>query len=106
MARRAGSPKSVLSTSCGPSRILMSVPCLAASPWRDAPLPPTNFIGASDNHNPHLFAFSIALLGPAVDDLLECLQELLPEKVGHRQNYGVVAADGALNIHSGKGKKS
>ena len=44
--------------------------------------------------------------GPDVDDLLEGLQEQLPEKVGQRQNYGVVAADGALNIHSGKGKKS
>ena len=67
----------------------------------------TNFIGATYNHNPHVLAFSIALPGPDEDDLLEgLLHEQLPEKVGQRQNYGVVAADGALNIHSGKGRKS
>ena len=66
----------------------------------------TNFIGATYNHNPHLFAFIIALPSPDVDDLLEGLEEQLPDKVGQRQNCGVVAADGALNIHSGKGKKS
>ena len=41
-----------------------------------------------------------------MDDLLQGLEELLPDKVGQRQNYGVVAADGALNNHSDKGKKS
>ena len=66
----------------------------------------TNFLGATYNHNPHLSAFSTALPGPNVDDLLEGLEEQLPDKVGQRQNYGVVAADGALNIHSGTGKKS
>ena len=41
-----------------------------------------------------------------MDDLLEGLEEQPPDKVGQRQNYGAVAADGAVNIHSGKGKKS
>ena len=66
----------------------------------------TNFLGATYNHNPHLSAFSVALPGPDMDDSLEGLEEQLPDKVGKRQNYGAVAADGALNIHSGKGKKS
>ena len=66
----------------------------------------TNFLGATYNHNPHLSAFSVALPGPDMDDLLEALEEQLPDKVGWRQNYGAVAAVGALNIHSGKGKKS
>ena len=114
MAPRAVLPRCVLSMTCGPFRILMSVPCLAASQWQDAPLLPcskqpralTNFLGATYNHNPHLSAFSIALPSPDVDDLLEGLEEQLPDKVGQRHNYGVVAPDGALNIHSGKGKKS
>ena len=66
----------------------------------------TNFLGATYNHDPHLSAFSVALPGPDMDDLLEGFEEQLPDKVGQRQNYGAVAADGALNIHSGKGKKS
>ena len=66
----------------------------------------TNFLGATYNHNPHLAAFSVALPVPDMDDLLEGLEESLPDKVGQRQNYGDVAADGALNIHSAKGKKS
>ena len=66
----------------------------------------TNFLRATYNHKPHLSAFSVALPGPDMDDLLEGLEEQLPHKVGQRQNYGVVAADGALNLHCGKGKKS
>ena len=42
MAPRAVLPKYVLSMTCGPFRILMSVPCLAVSQWQDAPLPPSN----------------------------------------------------------------
>ena len=66
----------------------------------------TNFLGATYNHNLHLAAFSVALPGPDMDDLLEGLEESLPDKVGQRQNYGAVAADGALNTHSAKGRKS
>ena len=68
----------------------------------------TNFLGATYNHNPHLTAFSVALPGPDMDDLLEGLEESLPDKVGQRQKYGAVAVDGALieNIHSAQGKSS
>ena len=66
----------------------------------------TNFLGATYNHNPHLSAFSVALPGRDMDDLLEGFEEQLPDKVGRRQHYGPVAADGALNIHSAKGKTS
>ena len=66
----------------------------------------TNFLWATYNHNPHLSAFSVALPGPHMDDLLEGLEERLPDKVGQRQNYGAAAADGAVNIHCGKGKTS
>ena len=66
----------------------------------------TNFLGATYNHSPHLAAFSVALPSPDMDDLLEGLEESLPDKVGQRQNYSAVAANGALNIHSAKGRKS
>ena len=42
----------------------------------------TNFLGATYNHNPHLSAFNVALPGPDMDDLLEGLEEQLPDKVG------------------------
>ena len=41
-----------------------------------------------------------------MDDLLEGLEESLPDKVGRRENYGALAVDGALKIHTAKGKKS
>ena len=85
-----------VSTMCG--RIPVALRSLATKQPRAL----TNFIGATYNHNPHLSAFSVALPGPDMDDLLEGVEEQLPDKVGQRNNYGVVAADGALNIHSGK----
>ena len=63
----------------------------------------TNFLGATYNHNPHLSAFSVALPGPDMDDLLEGLEEQLPDKVGQRQNYGAVVADSGKLSEETKG---
>ena len=47
----------------------------------------TNLLEAIYNHNPHLSAYNVALSGPHMDDSLERLEELLPDKVGNWHKY-------------------